>query len=799
MKISINWLKDFVTIPEGIDPKKLGELFTMKTAEVEDVRVQGEGLSGVVVGEILEIKKHPDADKLNLAKVDIGKKEPLNLIFGDMVKMFEGDKVPVAVAPTTLPTGTVIEKRKIRGQTSEGMLCLDQEMGLSSEGVSIRYFPNVKPGTPIVKAMNLDDVILDIDNKSLTHRPDLWGHYGIAREFAGLLKKPFKKLDPATKSAIKEPAKKLNITIKDKEVSPRFSACIVSNVKIKESPEWVQKRLLAVGVRPINNIVDITNYVMVELGQPMHAYDRKVVGTDTLEARFAEKLDTIETIDHKERKLTENDPVVTNGKKIMGLAGIMGSATSEIGDATTEIIFEAANWNPHVIRKSSTYHGLRSEASQRFEKGLDPLLTDLAIKKALQILLETCPNAKLETAITTVGDWKPKTHKIKVDPETANRKIGLQIDEKEMSDILERLDFKVTKKGGILEVEVPTHRGTGDIKTEDDLIEEIARFYGYDEIAPTLPELPIKLPRENHERVIKHKLRNILSLGLGFSEISNYSFYSREDFSKCNLPEKDHFELENYLSADQTNLRISLVPNILKAIQRNLRFYDHFKIYEIGRTYKNIGAYFPKEEKNIVGAIVYKNHKGEAFYDAKGAVETLLERYGVSTEISKGHTWKSYAHPAKYAEYITQNGVSFAQVFELHPGVAKNFELDETKIAIFEINFTELVKMGQTKKKYKKIPKFPGIEIDISVLVDREKEVTEIEKIIKESDPSLITNVALFDIYEGENIEKDKKALAFRITLQALDRTLTDDEMTKVQNAIFENLQGRGGKIRGLN
>lgn len=800
MKISLNWLKDFVEIPKNLQPKALGELFTMKTAEVEEVKEQGEGLDGVFVGELIEIKKHPSADKLNLAKVDVGGEKPLDLIFGDMVAMREGEKIPVAVAPTTLPTGVKIEKRMMRGYASCGMLCLDQELGFASEGVTIQYFPDLKPGTPIVSAMGLDDVIFDIDNKSLTHRPDLWGHYGIAREFSALLGKPLKNIEPLLKFEAEEPDENLNIVIKNAEISPLFAGCTVSGVEIKESPAWMKKRLLAVEIRPVNNVVDITNYVMMELGQPMHAYDRKIVGTDKLEIRFAEKGEFLETIDHKKRALYETDPVVTNGKAIMGMAGIMGGANSEINEGTTEVIFEAANWNPSIIRRSSTRHGLRSEASQRFEKGLDPGISESAVRRALVLLSETCPNMKLETKVTIAGGFKPHTPKIALDPETCGKKIGIKIETEKIIKILKSLGFKTSKKGEKLEVAVPPHRATGDIKNEDDLIEEVARLYGYDEIPKELPALPISLPEENKERVIKHKLRNILSLGLGFTEVLNYSFYGHADFAKCGLVESAHFELENYLSEDQKKLRTSLAPNLLKSIAGNLRFFDYFKIYEIGRTYKNTGEYFPKEEKWITGAIVYKKSNEEIYKDVKGALETLLKRYGApELKVKKDCSLCPYAHPVKFGSYVSKDSTEIARVFELHPGVAKNFELEDAKIGMFEINFTELVKLGQAGKKYTKIPRFPGIDIDVSVLIDRGAEAAKIEKIIRESDTALITNIELFDVYEGENIEKDKKAMAFRITLQALDRTLTEEDMTKIQNKIFQNLQGFGGKIRGLN
>ena len=408
MQISLNWLKDFVKIPDNLDPKALANELTLKTAEVESVHSQGKNLDGVVIGEILEIKKHPNADKLNLAKVNIGKKKPLHLIFGSMVEMKVGNKIPVAVAPTTLPTGIHIEAKPMRGEMSEGMLCLDQELGLEKEGVSIHYFPNLKPGTPITEALGLTDTILEFDNKSLTHRPDLWGHYGIAREIAAITGQKIKPYSPS--ASFPEKGENFTVKIANPVISKRFAACIISNIKIAESPEWIKARLLAAGTRPVNNIVDITNYVMLEYGQPMHAYDRKIVKTDTLIAEFAEKNQEIETIDHKKRRLTEKDMIVTNGKQFLGLAGIMGGFSSEISEETTEIILEAANWNPSLLRQTSVRLGLRSEASQRFEKSLDPNMCPAAIKRAAELILQICPQAKITSSLADIQAAETAIH-----------------------------------------------------------------------------------------------------------------------------------------------------------------------------------------------------------------------------------------------------------------------------------------------------------------------------------------------------------------------------------------------------
>lgn len=799
MKLSLNWLRDFVEIPKKYSGKELGKMLTLHTAEVENVIDYKKAFEGVVIGELLEIQKHPDADKLSIAKVDIGKKEPIQLIFGQMVDMKVGNRVPVAVAPTTLPTGMVIEKRKMRGVVSEGMLCLDQELGLKAEGVSIQFFDKkVAPGTPFAEAAGLDEVVLEIENKSLTHRPDLWGHYGFARELSALLDQKLEPYEKATKcDKLKIPSKgeSVEVKIESKEIAKRFCAGIITNVKVEESPEWMKKRLESCGIRPINNIVDITNYVMLDLGQPMHAFDRKNVGTDLLDVRFAKKDEKLKTIDHVKRTLDPEDIVISNGKKLLGLGGIIGGADSEISEKTTDVIFVAENWNPTLLRKSSQRQCLRTEAVQRFEKSLDPEMCELAMHRAYGLLLEMCKDAKIAGPITDIKNGTITLPKIEINFSRVQGKIGAEISEKEAKKHLISLGFLVEEP---FTVTVPSWRATKDISIEADIVEEIARMHGYDNIPSTLPSLPTKAPLENTERAAKHKVRKILSFGLGFTEIRCYSFYGEEEIKKCAISEEGHFKLKNYLSSDQTHLRTTLTPNLLKEAEKNLKNFDNFKIYEIGRTYKDTGKYFPFEEKGLTALVVQaKKDKSEVFYKALGACETLLEHFGAPKwEIREAHKLPPYAHPKKSAGvYIKDKLIGL--IFELHPIVAKAHSFDR-KAAEFWLNFTKLVAAGQETKKYQKIPRFPVTHFDVSVLVDERKPIADIEKHISRAS-ELISEVELFDIFTGEGIKKGKKACAFTITLQAEDRTLTDAEMAEVQKKVFENLQRGGGIIRGLN
>jgi len=808
MKISLNWLREFVNIPKNIDPQKFAMLFTIRTAEIEGFENQAEAFNNIVVGQILEVHPHPDADKLKITKTSIGK-ENVQIVCGG-TNLSEGMYVAVALPGSRVRwhgQGDLItlEKTKIRGVESFGMICAGEEIGVEqAPGGGERAILDLSPlkpeaGMPLAQLLEKDDIIFTVDNKSLTHRPDLWGHYGIAREVAAITNEELKSF----KTEVKFPSKgaAFGVEVKEPEQCTRYIGIAIEGIKIEPSPMWMQKRLQSIGYRPINNIVDITNYVMAELGQPLHAFDITKIEKGIV-VRYAKDGEKIKTLDGVERKLSKNMLVIADHEKTLAIAGIMGSANSEIDNQTTSILLEAATFHPSSVRKTSVKLGLRTEAVQRFEKSLDPHLAQIAADRAVELILKICPCAKICAPKTDIKNFHEKNISVEVNLHRVFSKIGTEIPTTKVVEILKRLEFKVTESGDkMLKVQVPSFRATKDISIEDDLVEEIARMYGYENIQACLPELPTKLPIENKDRTKKHFARQILAYGLGMNEVYNYSFYSLNDIHKALLPEEPHIRVENHLSEDQTHLRISLMPNLLKNVTKNLKYFPEFKIFEIGRTYEDLQEYFPKEEKKICGVIIRdKKSKGEIFYEAKGALEAFLNIFRIpGLEMRKGESLCTYAHPNRYAAYyLKKNGEEIARVFELHPLVAKNFEVDNAKIAAFEINFTKLMEVEPKEIKYKPIPKFPGITFDVSVLIDKNHEIGKIQKTLQSADKQLIKTVDLFDIYEGTNIPGNKKALAFSILLQADDRTLTDEESKKIQEKIFAELQKLGGEIRGL-
>lgn len=844
MKISLNWLRDFVEIPANTDHKKLAHLFTLRTAEVEGVHDESEEFAHMVVGQILEIHPHPNADKLKITKTSVGtaSREPLQIICGAN-NIYEGQYVAVALPGSKVRwhgegEPVTLEPAKIRGIESFGMICAGNEIGLEENSEGIYDLSSIKPkaGTPLAKALHKDDVILTVDNKSLTHRPDLWGHYGIAREIAaitGQKLKPFK-----TKAKYPGKGEKIKVEIKEPKLCPRYIGLLIENLKLEESPLWLKKRLQSIGYRPINNIVDITNYVMAELGQPMHAFDAAKISKGII-VRRARPEEEITTLDGTTRKLDRETLVIADHEKAVALAGIMGGLNSEISASTSRVIIESANFNPASVRKTSARLGLRTEAVQRFEKSLDPVMAETAMDRLVELLQQICPQVVIKGPKADVKNFSAAKINVTVDPDRISAKIGQPIAPSQMVKYLKAIGFEATLSGSSsakkptakksktvmtaksapksspkIKITVPSYRATKDISIEDDILEEVARFYGYENIPELLPSLPTKLPVENNERFLKHLVRKIMSWGLGFNEIYNYSFYSIDDIKKALLPEEPHLQIENYLSKDQTHLRLSLLPNLLKATAQNFKYKNSFKLYEIGRTYENLQEYFPIEEKKICALIAKeKSESGAAsaswnsdlFYEAKGALEKLLSELKISTlTFQKATTFCPYAHPGKHAEYVLkgmeegQEDQVIARVFELHPVVAKNFGLESAEIACFEINFTRLVPLKRYEPHYKPVPRFPGIEIDISVLFDSKTEVSTIQKLISSGNHQLIKEVKLFDIYTGQGIPEGKTAFAFKVLLQADDRTLTDAEMKEVQQKIFGALSHNGGTVRGL-
>ncbi len=799
MKLSLKWLKEYVEIPEHLTAEQLGNLITLHTAEVDSVDNTSEAFADMVVGKITELKPHPNADKLRITTTDIGSKK-VQIVCGGS-NLYMNQLVAIALPGSKVKwhgEGDLItlEATTIRGEESFGMICASDEIGMGPskdhEIMDLTYL-ELAAGTPLDKALNKDDILFDIDNKAITHRPDLWSHYGFAREISALTGGKLKTIDVSEiESKIPSKGEQIKLKVSNPEILKKWSSIIVNNIQIQESPVWLKEKLESIGARSVNNIVDITNLVMFELGQPLHAYDKNLLGDLNLEIRFAKKSEKLETLDHKERELTEIDPILVNSdQKPVIILGVMGGANSEVSEGTTSILLESACFDAVTIRKSSTYHGLRSDASQRFEKSLDPNQAVKGLLRALQLILEICPEATIAGPITEMDFFDKKDLKIELDPNKVSKYLGIDLPESQIQEILESLEFKVEGKNPFV-VSIPTFRANKDILTEVDLIEEVVRIYGYEKIEELLPSLPTKSPIQNLARKREHQARNVLK-SYGLSEVLNYSFYSEKNLKDSLLDEKNHLQLKNYLSEEQTHLRTSLVTNILKNCAENLKQFSEIKIFEIGRTYIENGQFFPTEEDKL--AIAVTGNKNN-FAVLKGILEGFMQEFSQEPlEIIVALETPNYLHPRKSIQITNSENIEIGFAGVIHPLVQENFKLD-SEVAYAEINLARLTHQKTYAKQFSPIAKFPGIEFDLSILVSKNVYAETLVKTLNESS-DLIHTVQLFDIYEDASLGQDQKALAFKIELRSDERTLTENDLAQARDNCIANINKIGGTIRG--
>lgn len=794
MFVSLNWLREFVDVPQDVDAKELGKLITVRTAEIDRVIEEGEGFKNIVVGKIKEVKKHPDADMLRIVMTDIGN-ETVQVVCGGS-NLEEAQLVAVALPGSIVKWHgeevVEIKVSKVRGVESHGMICASEEIGLGKSGgekeiMNLNY-TKAKAGTPLAEVLGKNDIIFEFDNKSLTHRPDLWGHLGIAREIAAITGWNFLEKKPSTKIPME--GKIPHIEVFDADLCPRYMGLVIKNVKVGRSPDWIQNRLLATGHSIFNNIVDVTNFVMEEVGQPLHAFDLREIEGGII-VRRAKKDETIMTLDGEEKKLDENILLIADHKKALAIAGVMGGKHSGIQDDTTDILIESANFDPSAVRQASIKVGLRTDAVQRFEKSLDPKYCKRALLRAAELVLELCPGAEISGPYADVVNYENKETVVEVSTQKIRSKIGTEISAPEMANYLERLGFVVEgrfdESSQMLRVKVPSYRATKDIAFEDDIVEEIARMHGYENIPNIVPSLPAKSPRVNVQRKNEHDAREILAYSLKLTETYNYSFYSIKTIEKYGLKENEHIKLLNILSEDQTHMRVTLVPNLVASLTEAAKYEESPALFEFGRAYKEIGKFMPEEKTTLA---VAKITKEDSFASIKSVLEEFLNVFGVEgAELIEAREEISYAHPHQRAE-IKLRGKSIGNIFVLHPSI------QDGKIAAFELDFEAVSNARNKNVVYKSGSRFPSIDFDISVLVDKKVAYAELEKALRKSVPGILQKIELFDIYEGEKIAADKKSMAFRLTLQAEDRTLSKEDLAKAQAASWDALEKTGGVVR---
>lgn len=801
MLISYNWLKKYVNLSDSISAEEVAARLKAATVEVEKIEIQGKNLEHIVVGKVVSAEKHPNADKLQVCKVDIGS-EQLQIVCGGS-NVVAGMQVALAKVGAKVQwhgEGDLIELKPttIRNVDSFGMICASTEIGLGElfplkEEKEILDLSAIKakPGMPLVQALALHDVVFEIDNKSLSNRPDLWGHYGIAREVAVLFNKHLKEYSVAKIKPGKEISVK--VEVQDSKLCPRYMAVAISGVHVGLSPEWLKKSLMAVGLRSINNIVDITNYVMMDLGQPLHAFDAAKVADTKIIVRPASDGEEFVTLDNEKRKLDSSMLMIADSEKSLAVAGVMGGLGSGITDGTNTIIIESANFNPASIRSTSTKLGLRSDASARFEKSLDPNLPALALQKAVELVLQVCPGAKVASKVIDESKFNLKQGPISLGINFLEKKIGIKLPAKEVVKILEQLGFTLKVKGEEFLVRIPSWRATKDISIAEDLVEEIIRVYGYDKIPAVLPSFVIIPPEINYLRKLENSIKDTMAQGLSFTEAYNYSFVSTAQINKIGDDIKNYIELDNPLSKEKPYLRRCLLLNLLENLESNQAGKQSLQLFEVGKVYRSEepgmrvepsgGALLPGQDTWLTAVSLEK--KGDAFWNVRKVVEALAQSVLSGVSLVKSDTGIAQ-HPSRSANVLL-SGQVIGSVYELHPMIASNFGL-EGKVGVVKLNLSAIVGMSVAEKRYVPVPLFPSSERDVAIIVKKNIAHQDILAAVTAADP-LLQSVELFDVYEGATVGAENKSMAYRFVYRNNDRTLVAEEVDKAHQIIINLLK----------
>ncbi len=800
MHISLNWIKDFVALPE-MSPKELGSRFTLATAEVEDVIVKGANLKPILCVEIKSLKPHPDSDKLNLVTFDYGKGQQKEVVCGaPNVKV--GLKVPYAPIGTTLPNGMTLEPKKIRGILSDGMLCSETELGLGEgKGGLMELGSDAIPGTPLPDYLKIpSDIVLDVDNKSLTHRPDLWGYLGLAREFAANHKTPLK--NPFTpewmkkmESQIPQAESPIKVEVNEDSSCLAYLGLAVDNIKMGPTPEWMKTRLETVGMRSINLIVDISNYVMVELGMPNHVFDRdKIKGGKVLIAK-ASAATKFKTLDDADRDLSPTDTLISDTEKSLVLAGIMGGLNSGVDQTTSKIFIEVANWEAPEVRKTSVRLGLRTDSSQRYEKTLDSNLCQRTLFRLVELILENCPDAKVSGRMEKFvkQDKLSRELTFSITHKEIVTALGMEIPAATIQDIFERLDFKVK---GNFEVTVPTYRTTKDISCKADLVEEIGRMIGYDNINPVSPMLPVEPVRLSPTKQFHRKVQDFMIMQGKALQVMTYPLTGKDSLTRAHWPsQNDHLVLVNALSVEQDRMRPSLIPSALEVAAQNQKNYDSFSFFELGRSYLD----YEKERSQLL--IGYYSKDASRFLELENTVEKLLSYLNVNFAFApKNEKFTNPLFPANWAglhphefQNIQIMGKFLGGLTTVHPLVLRSFKVKGfLSVAVIDITDLENREM-KDKTKYQPISKFPTSSADFTVVMNSDLPSAAVITALNSLKVKEIKSKSIVDVFV---LNDTQKAVSIRTIFEDVEKTLSPETIKDCEQKIVQVLEKAGFPLR---
>ncbi len=809
MLVSLKWLTDYVDYGnKTVD--EMSALLTKLGLEVDGVEyIAKEKSENIVVGYVKECEQHPNADKLSLCQVDVGEEADLQIICG-AANIAQGQKVVVAKPGAVLPGNFKIKKVKLRGIESNGMICSLQELSVDEKFVAPQFVEGIvvlpedtEVGSSVDELLNLDDVVLDID---LTpNRADALNMLGVAYDVSTSVDSPVK-YPEINLNRTEESAKDyINVSVAEESLAPYYGAMIIKNVTVGPSPIWMQNRLLAAGIRPINNVVDITNYVLIEYGQPLHAFDYDLIGSKEIVVRRAENGEVIKTLDGKERTMNEDHMLITNGKVPLAIAGVMGGADSEVTDETKTILLEAAYFDRNVVRKAVNHTGLRSEASSRFEKGIDPNRVQAAGDRAAALLSEYANGEVLKDTVTF--DKLDRTEaEILLNTEKLNSRLGTEISNEEIGSILTKLGFSYEASNDDFTVNIPTRRL--DVLIFEDMVEEIARIYGYDKIPYTLPANASKPGRLSNAQLLKRRIKNYLE-SVGLTETITYSLVSKKQTETLLSPDISSGDyipvpLAMPMSEDHKYLRLSHLPELINRLTHNVaRKQADVALYEAGSIFLNKETEIhtqPEEQARISGALtgMWVNQKWQAeqkevdFYLVKGLIEGLADYLSINIEFKQAVI--DDMHPGRAAS-LHINGDLIGFMGQIHPSLAKEKDLKET--FVFDLNLAYLLEVERPELIYTAIPKYPSILRDIAIIVDKSVNAGDVQATIKEVGQPLVKQVEAFDVYTGEGLEANEKSIAFNLHYQDPEKTLTDEEVDASFEKVVEAVKTKhNAKVR---
>ncbi|HFV7334865.1 TPA: phenylalanine--tRNA ligase subunit beta [Staphylococcus aureus] len=800
MLISNEWLKEYVTIDDSIS--NLAERITRTGIEVDDLIDYTKDIKNLVVGFVKSKEKHPDADKLNVCQVDIGEDEPVQIVCG-APNVDAGQYVIVAKVGGRLPGGIKIKRAKLRGERSEGMICSLQEIGISSNYIPKSFESGIfvfsesqVPGTDALQALYLDDQVMEFD---LTpNRADALSMIGTAYEVAALYNTKMTKPETTSNELELSANDELTVTIENEDKVPYYSARVVHDVTIEPSPIWMQVRLIKAGIRPINNVVDISNYVLLEYGQPLHMFDQDAIGSQQIVVRQANEGEKMTTLDDTERELLTSDIVITNGQTPIALAGVMGGDFSEVKEHTSNIVIEGAIFDPVSIRHTSRRLNLRSESSSRFEKGIATEFVDEAVDRACY-LLQTYANGKVLKDRVSSGELGAFITPIDITADKINRTIGFDLSQNDIVTIFNQLGFDTEINDDVITVQVPSRRK--DITIKEDLIEEVARIYGYDDIPSTLPVFEKVTSGQLTDRQYKTRMVKEVLEGAGLDQAITYSLVSKEDATAFAMQQRQTIDLLMPMSEAHASLRQSLLPHLIEAASYNVaRKNKDVKLFEIGNVFfANGEGELPDQVEYLSGILtgdyVVNQWQGKKetvdFYLAKGVVDRVSEK--LNLEFSYRRADIDGLHPGRTAEILLENKV-IGFIGELHPTLAADNDLKRTYV--FELNFDALMAVSVGYINYQPIPRFPGMSRDIALEVDQNIPAADLLSTIHAHGGNILKDTLVFDVYQGEHLEKGKKSIAIRLNYLDTEETLTDERVSKVQAEIEAALIEQGAVIR---